>query len=125
MRLHLLNDDRPSALRVYHTCAAMLQQELGVGPSPATQALYKRTMHDGSNCRSRPSNQKDHPQSLCSWVARMNGGCCRGVGCRQDAGQTQFVCITGDPGIGKSRLLEELIGWVEAQGFAAAYSARL
>jgi DNA-binding SARP family transcriptional activator len=30
MRLHLLNDDRAAALRVYHTCATLLRDELGV-----------------------------------------------------------------------------------------------
>ena len=44
MRLHLLNGDRPSALRTYHTCSAMLAQEPGVEPSPATQELYRRAL---------------------------------------------------------------------------------
>lgn len=44
MQLHLALDDRASALRVYHTCATTLRNELGVDPSPATQALYLRLL---------------------------------------------------------------------------------
>ena len=40
MQLHLSMDDRASALRVYHTGATTLRNELGVDPSSATQALY-------------------------------------------------------------------------------------
>src|SRR4029079_18617213 len=37
MRLHDARGDRARALRVYHICAATLQRELGVAPSPATR----------------------------------------------------------------------------------------
>lgn len=42
MRLHALNNDRASALRIYHSCATILERELGVVPSPATHAAYTR-----------------------------------------------------------------------------------
>jgi DNA-binding SARP family transcriptional activator len=45
MRLHALNHDRASALRVYHACASLLEQELAVEPSPATREVYERLMH--------------------------------------------------------------------------------
>jgi DNA-binding SARP family transcriptional activator/predicted ATPase len=44
MRLHALNNDRAGALRVYHSCASILERELGVVPSPATHAAYTRLM---------------------------------------------------------------------------------
>jgi DNA-binding SARP family transcriptional activator len=34
MRLHSLNKDRARALRIYHDCYAILEQELGVEPAP-------------------------------------------------------------------------------------------
>src|SRR5262245_41262662 len=44
MRLHILNGDRGSALRVYHDCAAMLERELGAAPGPDTRAVYARML---------------------------------------------------------------------------------
>jgi DNA-binding SARP family transcriptional activator len=44
MRLFMLNNDRASALRVYHTCVTTLQRELGVAPDPATQEAYRQLM---------------------------------------------------------------------------------
>src|SRR5207245_49833 len=44
MRLFARNNDRASALRVYHTCVTTLQRELGVDPSPATREAYERLM---------------------------------------------------------------------------------
>src|SRR5262249_21628294 len=44
MRLHHERGDRASALRVYHQCAAMLERELGVAPSPETRQAYEAVM---------------------------------------------------------------------------------
>src|SRR5690606_16097808 len=38
----LENHDHAQALRTFYTCAATLQQELGVDPSPLTVAIYQR-----------------------------------------------------------------------------------
>jgi DNA-binding SARP family transcriptional activator len=45
MRLFALNNDRASALRVYHTCATTLQRELGVDPDPTTREAYEQLLH--------------------------------------------------------------------------------
>lgn len=42
MRLYFLAGDRTEAIRQYERCAAALQQELGVAPSPQAQALYEQ-----------------------------------------------------------------------------------
>ncbi len=44
IRLHVLNNDRASALRAYHNCATILQRELGVEPSAATRAVYEQLL---------------------------------------------------------------------------------
>src|SRR5213596_3748765 len=44
MRLFALNNDRASALRVYHNCVTTLQREMGVDPDPATREAYERLM---------------------------------------------------------------------------------
>jgi len=40
MRAHAAAGNRAEALRVYERCRALLAEELGVDPSPATEALY-------------------------------------------------------------------------------------
>jgi predicted ATPase/DNA-binding SARP family transcriptional activator len=41
MRLHALSGDRAGLLRVYQSCVSILERELGVEPSAATQDVYK------------------------------------------------------------------------------------
>ena len=44
MRLHAQEGDRASALRVYHQCMTLLQDELGVPPSPTTYQIYEQLL---------------------------------------------------------------------------------
>ena len=44
MRLHARNNDRSSALRVYHQCMRTLQRESGISPSKATQDLFAQAL---------------------------------------------------------------------------------
>ena len=44
MRLHALNQDRAGALRVYQTCASVLERELGVEPDQATRQAYEQIL---------------------------------------------------------------------------------
>jgi DNA-binding SARP family transcriptional activator len=53
MGLHEARGDRAGALRVYHTCATILDRELGVEPSPATRAAYARLV-SGDALPTRP-----------------------------------------------------------------------
>jgi DNA-binding SARP family transcriptional activator len=46
MRLFYLLGDRAEALRQYERCAAALDEELGIGPSKSTQALYRKIQAD-------------------------------------------------------------------------------
>ena len=51
MRLYALTGNRASALRIYHTCATVLQRELGVEPSPDTRQAYERLLQADSRTR--------------------------------------------------------------------------
>jgi DNA-binding SARP family transcriptional activator len=46
MVLHVMMGNRPAALQQYRECAAVLQKELGVGPLPATRAVYQAIMQN-------------------------------------------------------------------------------
>ena len=44
MRLYAQSGDRAAALQIYHTCATLLQRELGVEPGEETQQAYARLL---------------------------------------------------------------------------------
>ena len=48
MRTHLAMGDRAGALRAYERCRLRLNEELGVDPSPQTEAIYLNVLRAGS-----------------------------------------------------------------------------
>ncbi len=123
MRLYALIGDRARALRTYHRCATVLERELDVEPGPATRGLYERLLAANQIPRNSRTGPKDR------------GGVSRLVG-REDAwarlmaawrearsGRPHIALVSGEPGIGKTRLAEELVQWANRLGFSTA-SAR-
>jgi DNA-binding SARP family transcriptional activator/predicted ATPase len=109
MRLHVRNNDRSSALRVYHQCMRTLQRELGISPSKATQDLFTQALkseHLPSAPAELPPDATTSPLPLVGRAGEWEGllGCWR----RVTQGETRFALIRGEPGIGKTRLAEEL-----------------
>lgn len=121
IRLHALNGDRAGALQVYHTCAAVLQRELGVEPSAATRQAYEQLLGtDVWPLAAVPTTaalsplvgrEQEWTQLLRAWRAVAAGG------------EPHVVMLRGEAGIGKTRLAEELLQWALRQGISAA-SAR-
>jgi len=116
MRLHAANCDRASALRVYHTCVTTLQNELAAEPSPETRELYQRLMSTATfaspvgAAQGQPplvGRQHEWQALLAAWHVASGGN-------------PQCVMLTGEAGIGKTRLAEELLTWVGRQGFVVA-----
>jgi DNA-binding SARP family transcriptional activator len=114
MRLHAERGDPARALGVYHECAAVWERELGVGPSAATRAAYAALLPRESTGRAVVAA----PPTLVG----------RGAERRQlvdlfrscVAGHAQFVLLTGEAGIGKTRLVEEFRTWCARQGAIVA-----
>ncbi len=106
IELHGARGDRSAAARQFEQCAMILERELGVGPLPETRAAYETAF------AAQPLQQPARPRwaVLPSLALPLIG--------REDAWQTLaeahgrlrgggLILITGEPGVGKSRLMRE------------------
>ena len=127
MRLHDRCGDRARALRVYHVCAATLQRELGIEPSAATRESYEALLAVAAEPASK-GQQGPAPAAGPALVGRATERARLSALWREsEAGEAQLVLVTGEPGIGKRRLVEELRSWCAHAGAitaeARSYSA--
>jgi len=107
--------DRARAVRAYHACAATLERELGIAPSPGTRAAYESLIA----ARSAPTGTK--VPSTSPFVARVaEQAQLAAVWAAAASGQAQLVLVTGEAGVGKTRLVDEL----RARAGAVAVEAR-
>lgn len=119
MRLYSVNGDRAAALRVYQSCVSTLERELGVKPDRATREAYNRLLQSDALPIEKMTVQTHHIQGAplvgrqpewtqlqAAWRGAMHG-------------QPQVVVLSGEAGIGKTRLAEEMMAWVGSQGILA------
>lgn len=125
MRLHLALGERADALRVYQACDAMLQREFGLGPGRTTRTLYERLIcGEERTVRSIPGQPPEAwPVDLPLVGRKAEWERLVAAWRNAAAGRPHMLLLTGEAGIGKTRLAEELYAWVARQG-AATVSAR-
>jgi DNA-binding SARP family transcriptional activator/tetratricopeptide (TPR) repeat protein len=119
MRLHQARGDGARALRVYHDCAAVLERELGVEPSAATREAY----HTLLPATREPDNAAQQPGRLSGapLVGRLPDWAHLTTLWRTTAsGRAHLVLVGGEPGVGKTRLVEEFRSWCVHRGAATA-----
>lgn len=119
MRLHDACGNRARALRVYHLCAATLERELGVEPSAATRTAYEGLLpvERVPPVAERQADRIAGPPlvgRVAEWMRlrelwRVAAG-----------GRAHLVLLTGEPGIGKTRLVEEFRAWCAHRGAVIA-----
>ena len=122
MRLYELNGDLAGARRLYHTAVEILDNELEIEPGESLRSAYERLQH---GTRTPAPLGKDDPYLGASFslVGRQpEWQTLKAVWNLASAGSARFVLITGEAGIGKSRLAEELFAWATLQGFTTAYT---
>jgi predicted ATPase/DNA-binding SARP family transcriptional activator len=132
IRLHAANHDRSSALRAYHQCMRVLRREMGVEPGPATLELFERILKAAPGpSRELPSASSVSPAAKpISPLQKVRALVGRTMEWHRLASAWQsavedgprVALISGEPGIGKTRLADELYQSCIRQGHAAARS---
>ncbi len=114
MRLHALLGQTPAAERQFVVCCKALESELGVEPSAETVELIERIRSDspspidtGTPAASEPSALVGRSQELSVLLGRADE-LLRGSG--------GVVLVEGNPGIGKTRLIEEFTDGADWRG---------
>lgn len=119
---HARMGNRAEALRTYHRCTQVLADELGVEPDAATRQTYAELMAGAvapavaAPARPTPlmvGRDRELAALLACWEQAASG-------------RAHLVLISGEPGIGKSRLVQELqrrIGNVATVAMARSYEA--
>src|SRR5260370_25384428 len=120
MCLFARNNDRASALHWYPTRVTTLQRELGVDPAPATREAYERLMQHET-----PVIPARAQQTLLAATPTLIGRKPEWEALQEvwHAASTvgpHFVLVTGEAGVGKSRLTEEFLLWASQQGAVTA-----
>ncbi len=105
MRLHYLLGEREAALAQYERCRAVLRDELGLAPLPETVSLAERIRATQSLApvAGAPGPAPGIGRLSAPLVARE-----RELGALR-ASRAAALLVTGDPGVGKSRLATEFL----------------
>ena len=120
MRLNALVGDRVAALQAYRQCADVLRRELAADPSAETVRTYERIRDNEPGRPAVPEVREAAGAGLTLVGRQAEWGKLREVWHRATLGRVSFALVTGDAGIGKSRLAGELLVWTQQQGLAAA-----
>jgi DNA-binding SARP family transcriptional activator len=122
---------RSSALRQYRECAKILDEELGVAPLEATTLLYHQILEDKVPGRRAFENKTLVDAHDASPTDRLKTEYLPLVGREREWQELMqitergfrighFIAITGEAGIGKSRLAEEYLGYLHGVGITTA-----
>jgi DNA-binding SARP family transcriptional activator/tetratricopeptide (TPR) repeat protein len=122
MHLRGLSGDRAGALRVYHQCVTVLEQELSVSPATETQTLYRQLLKAEPQASPVPAPTATPRHEHIPLVGRSQEWQMLLQAWQRMSHGPQFVSIWGEAGIGKTRLVEELLHWARLRHGSVAYA---
>ncbi|HJT58569.1 MAG TPA: BTAD domain-containing putative transcriptional regulator [Ktedonobacteraceae bacterium] len=120
MRLYALRGDRAAALRIYHTCAQLLERELGTEPGEMTRTLYESLLESDTSLKTPtgPLVSRGTESPLLGRKAEWRQ--LQEAWRKATRGFPHIVILSGEAGIGKTRLAEEMEAWASRQGITTA-----
>ena len=123
MRAYALDGVRQLALEAYERTRATLERDLGAQMEPATQELARR-LRAGDVVRVSPPAQQ--PEQMTPLVGEGRRLLARLTALWEEAAAgPRIALVRGDPGTGKTRLLDELAARARLEGAVVAYARAL
>ena len=123
MALQFARGDRAAAVSTFHRCADVLERELGVHPGRETTELVDRLLDRPGGAVDRRGVTTESVNSI-AWSRLVARGKELDVLVERwraaIGGQPGMALVSGEPGVGKSRLLVELATIAASEGAAVA-----
>ncbi len=119
MTLYARRGDHAGALRIYHTCATVMERELGAEPGQSTRALYEELVQSGTSSRIETGPLLPREPGAPLLGRQTEWQHLQEAWYRAQDGQPHIMLLSGEAGIGKTRLAEEMEIWVSRQGKTA------
>lgn len=124
MELQAESGDRAAAVATYHRCAAALEHGLGVAPAAATTRVFEALLGEPARAHP-PGDSSPLPIRADTAVPALIGraqeiGELRRRWQQSGAGRQGLLLVSGEPGVGKTRLIAELARVVRAEGAVVA-----
>lgn len=128
MQLYARLNQRAAAVRQYRECARILEQELGVSPSPETVALYESLRGDAGEQKNGGTHASQPVKSLSPVPPPRSPAASPGLVAREKeliqlnrfletalSGEGQVALLVGETGSGKTALLHEFARQAQAR----------
>ncbi len=136
MRLYVRMGTTDQAVRQFHLCEEVLRRELDLGPQPETVLLYEEILASRLSIQpAEPDRARDRVEVRRPAPAQTAAGrpfvgrervlqrMC-GQLARRDEAQAGMIVVSGEAGVGKTRLLEEFANRAREQGAVTLYGGR-
>ncbi|SDI44433.1 AAA ATPase domain-containing protein [Actinokineospora alba] len=121
MTAHAAGGNRAEALRAYQRLRQVLSDELGIDPSPRTQAAYVELLGGPAGGRGRPRSGEVSAAATPFSGRRAELAALADSWARAEQGGGHLVLVTGEPGVGKTRLVTEAARRIGRAGGLVVY----